>query len=138
MKICRLKTRKTYSSKGLSIKNNILLIGLFFRHVLKLTGVLYEDSLIQIGYKLESKSNLARLVLFYGNKSRNEFNDFQLLVSNPGALSTCLMTQVKPMDPVVASGAQVQQVVHFICIQDFYSMPVAKISFNHMYDIDYI
>ncbi|KAI6201634.1 AP-2 complex subunit alpha [Aphelenchoides besseyi] len=101
-----------------------------FKFVLKSTGVLYEDSLFQVGFKLECKNNLARLVLFYGNKGGESLFDFQMLVSCPGALSTCLMTQVKPIETTITSGAQVQQVVHFVCVQEFYSMPVAKISFN--------
>jgi AP-2 complex subunit alpha len=100
-----------------------------------------------VGYKLESKANLARMVLFFGNKSKESFSDFHTLVSCPGALSTQLLTQVsidfvfkkylfqlqvKPIDSIVSAGAQVQQVVHFICVQDFYSMPVAKVAFNYM------
>jgi AP-2 complex subunit alpha len=117
-----------------------------FSLVLKLTGIIYEDSLIQVGYKLESKANLARMALFFGNKSKESFSDFHTLVSCPDTLSTHLLTQViksyimlcifvfqvKPVDPVIAAGAQIQQVVHFICVQDFYSMPVAKIAFNYM------
>ena len=39
----------------------------------KSNGVLYEDSVVQIGVKTECKSNLARLALFYGNKTSYPF-----------------------------------------------------------------
>lgn len=103
---------------------------LVVRFVCKAAGVLYEDSTIQIGYKVESKTHLARLVLFYGNKTQAAFSDLQILVSCPGDLATKLLTQVKPTEPTVAASAQVQQVVHFICVQDFYTLPVAKVSFS--------
>ena len=39
----------------------------------KNNGVLYEDGVIQIGVKTECRSNLARLALFYGNKTAYPF-----------------------------------------------------------------
>ena len=39
----------------------------------KSNGVLYEDSVVQIGVKTECRSNLARLALFYGNKTSYPF-----------------------------------------------------------------
>ena len=39
----------------------------------KSNGVLYEDAVVQIGVKTECKSNLARLALFYGNKTSYPF-----------------------------------------------------------------
>jgi hypothetical protein len=39
----------------------------------KNNGVLYENELIQIGVKTECRSNLARLALFFGNKTNLPF-----------------------------------------------------------------
>ena len=39
----------------------------------KNNGVLYENDVIQIGVKTECRSNLARLALFYGNKTSSTF-----------------------------------------------------------------
>ncbi len=46
---------------------------LHFRFYCKNNGVLYEDAVIQIGVKTECRSNLARLALFYGNKTAYPF-----------------------------------------------------------------
>ncbi|VDM61790.1 unnamed protein product [Angiostrongylus costaricensis] len=86
----------------------------YFKFVVKNNGVLYEDSVIQIGCKLESRTNLARLGMFYGNKTSNQFTDFIPVVSCPGALAVQLQAQAKPIDPVVQAGAQVQQLINFV------------------------
>lgn len=65
-----------------------------FRFVTKTNGVLYEDAVIQIGYKLETRANLARLGMFYGNKMNSSFTEFYPSVSCPGALSSQLIVQV--------------------------------------------
>uniref|UniRef100_A0A0K0CXQ4 Alpha_adaptinC2 domain-containing protein n=1 Tax=Angiostrongylus cantonensis TaxID=6313 RepID=A0A0K0CXQ4_ANGCA len=86
----------------------------YLKFVVKNNGVLYEDSVIQIGCKLESRTNLARLGMFYGNKTSNPFTDFTPIVSCPGALAVQLQAQAKPIDPVVQAGAQVQQLINFV------------------------
>lgn len=102
-----------------------------YKFVIRLAGVIYEDSVIQIGYKLEAKTHLARLILFYGNKTKAPFQNFQTLVTCPNDLAVQLLTQVKPIDPTINSADQVQQVVHFVCVNDFYTLPVARVSFNY-------
>ena len=49
----------------------------FFRFYCKNNGVLYENETIQIGVKTECRGNLARLAIFYGNKT-----SFPFLVSH--------------------------------------------------------
>ncbi|KAE9421005.1 hypothetical protein Angca_002154 [Angiostrongylus cantonensis] len=104
----------------------------YLKFVVKNNGVLYEDSVIQIGCKLESRTNLARLGMFYGNKTSNPFTDFTPIVSCPGALAVQLQAQAKPIDPVVQAGAQVQQLINFVCVQEFGKMPIIQIKFNHV------
>lgn len=65
-----------------------------FRFVVKNNGVLYEDEVIQIGCKLEARTNLARLGMFYGNKTLSPFTDFTPIVSCPGSLAVQLQAQV--------------------------------------------
>ncbi|CAD5216885.1 unnamed protein product [Bursaphelenchus okinawaensis] len=103
-----------------------------YSFVLRLAGVIYEDPVIQIGYKIESKTHLSRLVLFFGNKTKAPFTDVQTLVTCPEDLATKLLTQVKPIEPVIQPAAQVQQTVHLVCVHDFYTLPVAKLTFNYV------
>ncbi len=66
----------------------------FFRFVVKQNGVLFENDVIQIGVKLESRANLARLGMFYGNKTQSTFHSFLPVVSCSGPLSAQLILQV--------------------------------------------
>ncbi|WKY04207.1 hypothetical protein Q1695_005299 [Nippostrongylus brasiliensis] len=104
----------------------------YLKFVLKNNGVLYEDDVIQIGCKLEARTNLARLGMFYGNKTTNPFTDFMPIVSCPGALGVQLQAQAKPIDSVVQAGTQVQQLINFVCVQEFGRMPIIQIKFSHI------
>jgi len=46
--------------------------------------VLYEDDILQVGVKMELKQNLARLGMFYGNKSAHPLTGFTPDVSQTG------------------------------------------------------
>ena len=89
----------------------------------KNNGVLYENDVIQIGVKTECKSNLARLALFYGNKTANPFINFQPIVTCSPNLQKALTTQVKTVDSTVEAGAQFQQMVNLECVEDFTEQP---------------
>ena len=47
----------------------------------KSNGILFENSLIQIGVKSEYKQNLGRISLFYGNKTKGKFLNFTPSIS---------------------------------------------------------
>ncbi|MFH4978298.1 hypothetical protein AB6A40_005007 [Gnathostoma spinigerum] len=100
------------------------------KFVTKNSGVLYEDNAIQIGYKLETRANLARLGMFYGNKTNASFTEFSSSVACPGLLVSQLIAQCKPVDSIIAGGSQVQQLVNFVCEQDFCTHPLLHLSFN--------
>ncbi|PSN43176.1 AP-2 complex subunit alpha [Blattella germanica] len=91
--------QSTYNAKKFVCKNN---------------GVLFENDLIQIGVKSEFRQNLGRLGLFYGNKT-----SFALQMN----------LQVKPVEPVLEAGAQIQQMVNAECIEDFIDAPSMIITF---------
>ena len=61
------------------------------RFICKNNGVLFENDLLQIGVKAESKSMYCRLVLFFGNKTTMQFTNFSSSVSTPGELSTHIL-----------------------------------------------
>lgn len=102
------------------------------RFLFKQSGVLYEDEIIQIGSKLETRTNLGRLGMFYGNKTSMPFSDFQATVNCPGVLSASLLCQAKPVDPSIQAGAQVQQLINFICVNVFERQPIVHVTFNYM------
>jgi AP-2 complex subunit alpha len=99
--------------------------------MLKPNGIVYEDAIIQIGCKLETRSNLARLGMFYGNKTNAGFDNFAVAVNSPSELTDQLVVQAKPVDPTIQGGAQVQQLINFVCLQEFTELPVIQVSFNY-------
>jgi len=101
----------------------------------KNNGVLYENGYIQIGVKTECRSNLARLALFYGNKTNLPFLNFQSHVSCGPELSNQIMLQVKDVDSTIEAGAQFQQMVNIECVVDFYQQPDLNITFTYSGDI---
>lgn len=78
---------------------------------------------------MESRQNLARLGMFYGNKSPSPLSAFTPNVTCPGSLASCLNVQVKPVDPSIDAGAQVQQLINIECLSDFYSCPTMQLHF---------
>jgi len=95
----------------------------------KSNGVLYENDVIQIGVKTECRANLARLALFYGNKTNLPFMNFQPNVTTTPTLGMCLLLQVKQVDSTVEAGAQFQQMVNVECITDFDEQPDLNLTF---------
>merc|ERR1719189_675299 len=97
----------------------------------KSNGVLYENDIVQIGVKTECKSNLARLAIFYGNKTNFPFLNFQPAVSCNTELSEAIILQVKQVDSTVEAGAQFQQMVNVECVSDFNEQPDLHLSFYY-------
>jgi len=87
--------------------------------------------MIQIGCKLETRANLDRLGMFYGNKTTGKFSQFQVGVACPGQLAQQLQCQAKPIDSEIEAQAQVQQLVNFVCLTDFADCPLATVSFDY-------
>lgn len=94
----------------------------FFRFVCKNNGVLFENDLIQIGVKSEFRQNLGRIGLFYGNKTQHALHSFQPQLSWTDENQAKLAVQVKPVDPILEAGAQIQQMINAECIDDYNGM----------------
>jgi len=97
----------------------------------KNNGVLYENSLVQIGVKTECRQNLARLAIFFGNKTNLPFLSFQSHVTASPELSNQILLQVKEVDSVVEAGAQFQQMVNVECIVEFDQQPDLNLNFSY-------
>lgn len=97
------------------------------KFLFKNNGVLFENDLIQIGVKSEFRQNLGRIGLFYGNKTQ-----FAIQNVHPELQWTelhKLNVQMKPMEPVLEAGAQIQQMLTAECIEDFMDVPGMSVSF---------
>ncbi|XP_024215585.1 AP-2 complex subunit alpha-like [Halyomorpha halys] len=106
--------QNTYNPKKLICKNN---------------GVLFENDLIQIGVKSEFRQTLGRLGLFYGNKTSYPLQCFTASLLNPNEWVSKLSLQIKPIEPVIDAGVQVQQMVNVECVEDYSGAPSMNISF---------
>ncbi|XP_017480764.1 PREDICTED: AP-2 complex subunit alpha-like isoform X1 [Rhagoletis zephyria] len=93
----------------------------------KNNGIVFENTLIQIGVKSEYKQNLGRISLFYGNKTTGKFTQFLPAITCPGTLA--LDVQAKPVETAIEGGAQVQQLINVECIDHFASMPTLVVQF---------
>uniref|UniRef100_A0A3Q2DUK4 AP-2 complex subunit alpha-2-like n=1 Tax=Cyprinodon variegatus TaxID=28743 RepID=A0A3Q2DUK4_CYPVA len=103
----------------------------FTRFVCKNNGVIYENQLLQIGLKSEYRQNLGRIYVFYGNKTSTQFLSFSTSVTSNDLLTPQLNVQVKPVDPLIEAGAQLQQILNIECVSDFSEAPVLNIQFRY-------
>ncbi|KAL1493069.1 hypothetical protein ABEB36_011204 [Hypothenemus hampei] len=99
------------------------------KFVCKNNGVLYESNILQIGVKSEFRQNLARLSLFYGNKTSTSLVNFVPVVLWSEEQSAQLSVQMKEVEPTLEAGAQIQQMVNAECIEDYSDAPSILVSF---------
>jgi len=97
--------------------------------VCKHNGVVFESDLLQIGIKAEYKQNVGHIAVFYGNKTNFQFTCFMPMITCPGDLAQKINLQVKPVEPVIEAGAQVQQLINVECLEDFRDRPQLVIQF---------
>ncbi|KAL1439744.1 hypothetical protein MTO96_009602 [Rhipicephalus appendiculatus] len=96
------------------------------KFVCKHNGILFENDLLQIGVKAEFRQNLGRVGLFYGNKTASQFQSF---LPNVTIDNMALSIQLKPVEPAIEAGAQVEQMVNVECVQDFAEAPGLVVQF---------
>eukprot|EP01133_Synstelium_polycarpum_P016711 gene16711-19865_t len=89
-------------------------------------GVLYEDSMIQIGLKSEYNGASGRIVLYYGNNSPFPLSSFNVTFESS---SNNLQLSPQSIAPVIQPKAQIQQTVTFTCTGEFSDSPQAAINF---------
>lgn len=101
------------------------------KFICKNNGILFESELIQIGVKSEFRQNLGRLGLFYGNKNKAKLLNFYPSILWPEDQTARLSIQMKPVEPVLDGGAQIQQMLNAECIDDFTDAPSIVLSFTY-------
>uniref|UniRef100_A0A0K8V223 AP-2 complex subunit alpha n=2 Tax=Bactrocera latifrons TaxID=174628 RepID=A0A0K8V223_BACLA len=106
----------TYNTKKFLFKNN---------------GVLFENEMLQIGVKSEFRQNLGRLGLFYGNKTQIPLTNFMPVLQWSAEDALKLNVQVKPVDPTLEAGAQIQQLLTAECIEDYADSPTIEVNFRY-------
>lgn len=100
----------------------------FDRLLLKEDGLLFEDSMIQIGLRSEYHGNLGRVALFFGNKLTpgTSFSAFTVTVtSRPGLVYSSATLPGNTLE----GGSQFQWLLNFDAQSSFSSEPTAKITF---------
>ncbi|KAF9983404.1 hypothetical protein BGZ65_001832 [Modicella reniformis] len=90
-------------------------------------GVLYEDSILQIGIKSEYHGHLGRLAMYFGNKTHTQLNSFAVSLESPEGLvinsSHTLATSIGP-------STQIQQLYSLECQQIMTDVPLIRISYQ--------
>ncbi|KAG9510209.1 AP-2 complex subunit alpha, partial [Fragariocoptes setiger] len=92
----------------------------------KNSGVIFENSTLQIGVKCEFKRNMGRLSMFYGNKTSAQLSYFHVKLANthPG-----LEVDMKQIGSTVEAKAQVPQVINVECLNYYDDLPELNISY---------
>lgn len=75
--------------------------------------------MIQIGVKSEYRQNLGRLGLFYGNKTQIPLTNFTTVLQWPADEGLKLNVQIKPVEPTLDAGAQIQQMLTAECVDSY-------------------
>ncbi|BHF63758.1 AP-2 complex subunit alpha-2 [Sparganum proliferum] len=108
--------------------NTIMLIA-------KSQGVLFENALVQLGFRCEYRNNLGRLQLFYGNKSTAPFTsvvpNIRYAEISPTTGFSPLNLDLRPTLATLDPGTQMQQLLNVECLTDFRQPPVLSVSFSH-------
>ncbi|XP_063699996.1 AP-2 complex subunit alpha [Culicoides brevitarsis] len=100
------------------------------KFVFRNNGVLFENDLLQIGVKSEYRQNLGRIALFYGNKTQTPLQNFTPALQWSPENALKLNVQIKPIEPTLEAGAQIQQLITAECIDDYSDAPTIQISFR--------
>ncbi|EAL70674.1 adaptor-related protein complex 2, alpha subunit [Dictyostelium discoideum AX4] len=112
-------------SSGGSDPMQIKILASYKRLCLVSEGVLYEDSMLQVGLKSEYQSGQGRLMLYYGNSSAFPLTNFNVTLNSIAGLTL----QPQSIAPVIQPKAQLQQPVTFSCTSEFTESPVITINF---------
>ncbi|CAO1420725.1 unnamed protein product [Diamesa hyperborea] len=101
------------------------------KFLFKNNGVLFENEMIQIGVKSEYRQNLGRLGLFYGNKTQIPLTNFTTVLQWPADDGLKLNVQIKPVEPTLDAGAQIQQMLTAECVDSYLDSPSIDLSFRY-------
>ncbi|KAF8355644.1 hypothetical protein PRIPAC_97267 [Pristionchus pacificus] len=97
-------------------------------------GILYEDNHIHIRFKVETCSHLGRIYVTYRNKTGElrrpeKFTNLDPYILTGGSLGVQLQVQSDAVNTVVDAGAEVQQLINIVCVQEFSEQPMMRLQF---------
>ncbi|KAH8877624.1 AP-2 complex subunit alpha-2 [Schistosoma japonicum] len=97
-------------------------------------AILYENSLIRIGIRMESRGQFCRLGVFYGNKSPHPFTVFCSQVTCPDAMDVneiakAISIELQPGPDRIEAGTQVQQSLNVECLRPFTEVVKLDVSY---------
>lgn len=98
------------------------------KFVCKNNGILFENEIIQIGVKSEYRQNVARLGIFYGNKTSYQLTNFDVQMQD--FPNNQLTFELQSINNIIDGGAQIQQVIKVDCIDLFTDTPLLIVSFS--------
>ncbi|KAG8631157.1 hypothetical protein KVT40_000297 [Elsinoe batatas] len=99
----------------------------FDRLLLTDSGILYEDSQIQIGVRTEYRAELGCLIIYYTNRTSIAINSFTTTMDNPTPETLRIDTKSLP-DTTVHAGSQTQQMIMFEAKGPFEHPPTMRVS----------
>ncbi|KAK6097766.1 hypothetical protein MT418_001858 [Batrachochytrium dendrobatidis] len=92
------------------------------------SGVLYEDTVIQVGIKAEYEGNIGRIAIFFGNKSSVlPLTNFQTVLSSTDQIK---MDLIQPISSSIPSATQLHQMYNAECIDIPVVQLMLTITFN--------
>ncbi|KAI9202948.1 Adaptor protein complex AP-2 alpha subunit [Polychytrium aggregatum] len=94
--------------------------------IIESNGILFENSVIQIGIKSEYQSQLGRIAVYYGNKSAGVISNLSTSVEAPPGLK---ITLTQPIPGTIPPANQFNQVYNLECLNSFDSLPGLTVSF---------
>jgi AP-2 complex subunit alpha len=99
----------------------------FYRQLwLDADGFLYRDERLQIGVKSQVQAGVFHIMLYFGNASGGDLNDFMVVAPTVDYLQIV----TKAIAPVVPAGQQVSQLFSVGCLKEFVPSPVLQVTFT--------
>jgi len=93
----------------------------------KNSGLIIENSFLQIGIKMQFQAHQGRLTLFFGNKSTSPLLGCELVIGSVDGLKL----QLGPTPPKILPKSQVKVSIAITCMKPFSGSPSFDLKFSH-------
>ncbi|TPX34582.1 hypothetical protein SmJEL517_g02852 [Synchytrium microbalum] len=100
---------------------------MFNKLVVGASGILYEDSVLQIGLKSEYHNQLGRIALFFGNKSTSPIAN---LVTDIAVSNEVKISLIQPIASIIPPASQFNQMYNIECLKAITSTPELHVSYS--------
>lgn len=94
-------------------------------------GVLFENDVLQVGVKSEYSGSDGRIAVYYGNKTSQPLINFSTTLYIPETSQQLMTLQAQPAAPLIAAGAQLQQLITVTCTGCFPDVPLIHLTFTN-------